>query len=120
MPPRAIVLSLDQLSRRCLSCYGHEWVETPNLDRLASRGVVFDHCFSSPVPDEALRDAATRLCEQLTGHGIGVRRLLESDANETDEHSETPFDQLIAETEIALDELCRDTTAPWTTTASAA
>ena len=47
IPPRAIVLSFDHLSRRCLGCYGHEWIETPNLDRLAGRAVVFDQHFAA-------------------------------------------------------------------------
>lgn len=65
MPPRAIVLLLDQLSRRCLGCYGHEWIDTPNLDRLASRSVVFDHCFSSPADVDVFRNSAERLRERL-------------------------------------------------------
>ena len=113
MPPRAIVLSLDQLSRRCLSCYGHEWIETPTLDRLASRGVVFDHCFSSPAPAEEMRDAARRLCEQLTSHGVRVQRLCEPEASDTDELSQTPFAQLMTGAEIAVTKMSRDTAAPW-------
>lgn len=113
MPPRAIVLSLDQLSRRCLGCYGHEWIETPNLDRLASRGVVFDQCFASPVPEFALRDATMSLCERLSGNGIVVQRLREPTASDTDELNETAFGQLVAEAEKALAELNRDRTVPW-------
>lgn len=113
MPPRAIVLSLDQLSRRCLGCYGHEWIETPNLDRLASRGVAFDQCFSSPVPELALRDATKCLCERLSGDGIVVQRLCESEASDTDEFSRTAFGQLVAEAEKALNKLSRNRTTPW-------
>lgn len=113
MPPRAVVLSLDQLSRRCLGCYGHEWIETPNLDRLASRGVVFDQCFSSPAPEFELRDATKSLCERLSGDGIIVQRLRESATSDTDEFSKTPFGQLVAEAEKALTKLSRDRMAPW-------
>ncbi len=113
MPPRAVVLSLDQLSRRCLGCYGHEWVETPNLDRLASRGVVFDQCFSSPAPEFELRDATMSLSERLSGDGIIVQRLRESPTSDTDEFSKTPFGQLVAEAEKALTKLSRDRMAPW-------
>jgi arylsulfatase A-like enzyme len=35
----------DQLRRDCVSCYGNSKVETPNIDRLASRGVRFDNAF---------------------------------------------------------------------------
>ncbi len=113
MPQRAIVLSLNQLSRRCLGCYGHEWIETPNFDRLASRGVVFDQCFSSPAPEFGLRDAAKSLCERLSDDGIVVQKLRESPADETDEFSETAFDQLMTAAEKALVELSCDRTNSW-------
>jgi len=35
----------DQLRRDFVSCYGHSPVETPNIDRLAARGVRFDNAF---------------------------------------------------------------------------
>lgn len=113
MPPRAIVLSLEQLSRRCLGCYGHEWVETPNMDRLASRGVVFDQCFSSPAPEFALRDATTSLCERLSGEGLVVRHLCESEASDTDEFRETAFGQLVAAAERTITELNHDRATSW-------
>ena len=113
MPPHAVVLSLNQLSRRCLGCYGHEWIETPNLDRLASRGVVFDQCYSSPAPEYGLRDTAMSLCEGLSDDGIVVQQLRESPASETDEFSETAFGQLMTAAEKALVELSCDRTASW-------
>lgn len=113
MPPCAIVLSLDQLSRRCLGCYGHEWIETPNLDRLASRGVVFDHGIASPTPEFALRDDAVIFRERLRRVGIVVRQLHESAMSDTDNLSQTSFARLVTEGESALVELSRDTTAPW-------
>lgn len=113
MPPHAIVLSLNQLSRRCLGYYGHEWIETPNLDRLASRGVVFDQCFSSPTPELALHDATKRLCERLSGEGITVQRLSETSASDTDDFSRTAFGRLVTEAEKALTKLSRDKTTPW-------
>lgn len=47
--PNILWLIADDLS--CdLSCYGHELVETPNLETLASEGVVFTNAFTvSPV-----------------------------------------------------------------------
>src|SRR5207247_383945 len=35
----------DQLRRDFVSCYGASPVPTPNLDRLAARGVRFDHAY---------------------------------------------------------------------------
>lgn len=113
MPPRAIVLSLKQLSRRCLGCYGHEWIETPNLDRLASRGVVFDHCFASPVPEFALCSAAATFCERLRADGIVVRQFHEPATIDTDDVSQISFARLVTEAENSLAELIRDTTVPW-------
>ncbi len=113
MSQRAIILSLDQISRRCLGCYGHEWIETPNFDRLASRGVVFDQCFSSPAPEFEFRDAARSLCNDFCDEGIVVRQLRESPAGETDEFAETAFGQLMTAAEHALVELSCDRTASW-------
>ncbi len=40
----------DQLRYDHLSCFGHPTLHTPNLDRLASRGVIFDRAYvQSPV-----------------------------------------------------------------------
>lgn len=46
---QAIVVSLDRLATRLLGCYGNEWIETPHLDRLASRAVVFDQAYAADV-----------------------------------------------------------------------
>ncbi len=41
-----IVVACNSLHLGFLGCYGNSWIETPNLDRLASEGVVFDHHFA--------------------------------------------------------------------------
>ncbi len=116
MPPRAIVLNLDQLSRRCLGCYGHEWIETPNLDRLAARGVVFDHCFASPAEEPPFGDMASRWIEQLKREGISVRWLSEADevsVHDAEELNKTSLAQLVHQAEQALVELSQEPVAPW-------
>ena len=40
-----IVIACNGLHLGFLGPYGNAWIETPNLDRLASEGVVFDHHF---------------------------------------------------------------------------
>ena len=40
-----IVVVCNSLHLGFLGCYGNSWIETPNLDRLAAEGVVFDHHF---------------------------------------------------------------------------
>jgi arylsulfatase len=48
--PNVLFLMDDQHSARCLGCYGNETVETPHLDRLASKGVRFDRAYAqSPI-----------------------------------------------------------------------
>ena len=41
-----IVIACNSLHLGFLGAYGNGWIETPNLDRLAAEGVVFDHHFA--------------------------------------------------------------------------
>jgi arylsulfatase A-like enzyme len=47
--PNLLLVTFDQLRADCLSCYGNPVVQTPNIDRLARRGVRFGQHFS-PTP----------------------------------------------------------------------
>ncbi len=47
--PNIVLIMVDQLSALFLSSYGHPVVKTPNIDRLAKDGVVFEN-FYSPSP----------------------------------------------------------------------
>lgn len=38
-----LYITMDSLNRHMLSCHGQGCIDTPNLDRLAAKGVVFDH-----------------------------------------------------------------------------
>ena len=51
MKPRNLLFIMsDEHSRRVLGCYGHPMVRTPNLDRLAARGVRFTDAYcNSPI-----------------------------------------------------------------------
>jgi choline-sulfatase len=51
MKPRNLLFIMsDEHSRRVLGCYGHGMVKTPNLDRLAARGVRFTDAYcNSPI-----------------------------------------------------------------------
>lgn len=40
-----LILMSDEHTRRMTGCYGHSMVQTPNLDRLAERGVRFDNAY---------------------------------------------------------------------------
>ena len=51
---RTIAFVLRGCPAGWLGVYGNEWVATPNLDRVASEAVVFDHHLSDcPDPDAA-------------------------------------------------------------------
>lgn len=48
--PNILVIMSDEHNATVLGCYGNKIVRTPNLDRLAARGVVFESCYcNSPL-----------------------------------------------------------------------
>ena len=48
--PNLLYIHSDQHSPHVTGCYGNDIVDTPNLDRLAARGVVFDNTYCcSPI-----------------------------------------------------------------------
>ncbi|MHC4755179.1 MAG: sulfatase-like hydrolase/transferase [Planctomycetota bacterium] len=48
--PNILVIMSDEHNAGILGCYGNDVVQTPNLDKLASKGVVFDSCYcNSPL-----------------------------------------------------------------------
>jgi arylsulfatase A-like enzyme len=51
---QAIVLTFDHLPVGFLGCYGKDWIETPNFDRLAAESVVFDQHFGEDFDPSAL------------------------------------------------------------------
>ena len=44
--PNVLLITLDTLRADRVSCYGSGPVKTPNIDRLAAQGIVFDRAFS--------------------------------------------------------------------------
>ncbi|WP_146578502.1 sulfatase-like hydrolase/transferase [Neorhodopirellula pilleata] len=47
--PNVVLFMADDVSWEAFGCYGAEDYQTPNLDRLAERGVRFKHCYSTPL-----------------------------------------------------------------------
>ena len=43
--PNVILIYADDLGRGMLSCYGQQYFETPNIDRLAHEGMWFNHAY---------------------------------------------------------------------------
>ena len=48
MTRSALWIMADQLRRDYLSCYGHKTLHTPNIDRLAAKGVRFNRTYVQP------------------------------------------------------------------------
>src|SRR6056297_2142443 len=47
--PNIVLIMADDIGMECLSCYGSEMYETPNLDALAASGIRFEHAHSQPI-----------------------------------------------------------------------
>ncbi len=47
--PNVILIMADDMGYECLSCYGSTSYKTPNLDKLASQGILFSECVSQPL-----------------------------------------------------------------------
>lgn len=57
MPKNVIVIMFDSLQYNYLGCYGNEWIKTPNMDRLAREGVLFENCYTEGLPTVPCRRA---------------------------------------------------------------
>jgi choline-sulfatase len=58
--PNLLLIMSDQHAQRISGCYGDPVVETPNIDRLAARGVTFDNAYCpSPICLPARMSALT-------------------------------------------------------------
>ncbi len=57
MQKNAIVVMFDSLQFNYLGCYGNEWIKTPNMDRLAREGVLFENCYIEGLPTVPCRRA---------------------------------------------------------------
>lgn len=44
--PNIIFIIVDDMGYHDLGCYGSKTIQTPNLDRMASEGIRFTHCYS--------------------------------------------------------------------------
>lgn len=120
-PSRAIVLTFDRLSRRCLSFYGHEWIEAPNLERLAACSVVFDQHFASENGSLAWHSDFAAILNRLPESGVVVRNLVEDSPTNSPDESDgldedlesSPFARLITQGQETLADLAKTPEASW-------
>ncbi|EAQ80661.1 sulfatase-like hydrolase/transferase [Blastopirellula marina] len=47
--PNVILILTDDIGYECFGCYGSQQYQTPNIDRMAARGMRFTHCYSQPL-----------------------------------------------------------------------
>ena len=67
--PNILLIMSDEHQARALSCLGHPVVQTPNLDRLALAGTVFENAYTpSPICVPARAAFATGRYPHQTGY----------------------------------------------------
>ena len=52
-----VLIMLDTLQFNYLGCYGNKVVKTPNIDRLARQGFLFENAYSEGLPTVPVRRA---------------------------------------------------------------
>jgi arylsulfatase A-like enzyme len=57
MPKNVIALMFDTLSYRFIRSYGNDWIQTPNMDRLAHEGMLFEQNYTEGLPTVPCRRA---------------------------------------------------------------
>jgi arylsulfatase len=80
-PPNFIFFITDDISHDDLSVYGNEFVQTPNLEKMAGQGMVFDNAYN------VISSCSPSRCAIITGrypHNTGAPEL----------HTELPEEQL--------------------------
>jgi len=67
--PNILLVVTDQQRFDSLGCTGAGWVRTPNLDRLAAEGVLFENCYAAnPICTPSRASLMTG--RHLPGHGV--------------------------------------------------
>ncbi len=67
--PNILLLMTDQQRWDSLGCCGSTWTRTPNLDRLAAEGVLYENCYANnPICTPSRASLMTG--KELPGHGV--------------------------------------------------
>jgi arylsulfatase A-like enzyme len=80
-----IMIMSDSFRQDHLGCYGNGWIETPNLDRLASESVVFENAYCEGLPTLPVRTAlftgnytlTNRFWQQLIPQDVTMAEILD-------------------------------------------
>lgn len=68
-----LIIMVDEMAAQAVGCYGHRVVQTPNIDRLAERGMRFTNAYaSSPICVPARAAFATGQYPHQTGYWDNV------------------------------------------------
>ncbi len=83
--PNVLLLTLDTLRADALGCYGNPTIKTPNLDRLASEGVLFEDAICQ-IPATLTSHTAilTGLYPKTTGVRFRTNKLVSSEKTLTE------------------------------------
>ncbi len=93
MIKNAIVVMFDSLQYNYLGCYGNEWIKTPNMDRFAREGVLFEEMYIEGLPTIPCRRAMHT--GRYTLHEGGWRALTMEDTMVSDLCWGRPIDTAI-------------------------
>ena len=78
--PNILYVFADQLRAHSVGCYGNTEVKTPNLDRLAAEGILFEHTFANvPVCCPARANMITGTYTHRNGMVANDLRLRETE-----------------------------------------
>jgi arylsulfatase A-like enzyme len=69
--PNILFILTDQQRFDSMRCYGNDWIETPNLDALASQSFVFENAY---VTQPVCTPARASIMTGLYPHAIGLTR----------------------------------------------
>ena len=72
--PNVLLITLDTLRRDRLGCYGSTVTRTPNIDRLANEGMVFDNA-AAPMPATRASHATIFTSQYPRDHGVMNNRM---------------------------------------------
>ncbi len=88
----ALVVTFEHIPPSFLGCYGNTWIETPNFDRLAAEGVVFDTCYAADLSAAAAELRGNSYAEQPGGAACWTGRSWRPSKSGSALHQEAPAD----------------------------